>query len=581
MKLLIRDYVASLKEREELDAILPDLLSELGFNVISRPGRGTAQRGVDVAAVGKDAKGRQKLYLFTVKPGDLTRQEWDGNSQKLRSSLNEIMDEYIPARIPATHRALKIVIVLCFGGDVHEGARSLVTQFTKRHTKGKISFEEWNGDKIAELLLTGVLREELLSKPLRSSFQKAVAMADQPEIAHEHFARLVDALRTGIKTEKDAVRAARQMYICLWVLFVWARDIDNLDAPYRGSELVLLNLWEMVKPFIGKKTANARALVSVVQHAINLHIQIGAQLLDNKILNNADRRNALSVAVATRTSVDVNLKMFDMLGRLAMTGHWMVWASSLGGSISPSHQTALDRMVENGMKMIKNNPVLFLPLKDEQAIEVALFLMFAVRSGTFNRDIHAWLHEMGQRLDIAVRSNGRYPCGFTDYQDLIDHPKNRSEEYRKEALAGSILIPLLVAWLAAFKDRSVLETLTELKASHLQNCTLQLWLPEKESENHLYLNDEMHGVVLTDLPLENDGAELLQTIVEACDANDGFAALSANLSGYWPVVLTACRYYRLPIPPQFWITALVAPTSAASTDAGAKPANAADLKSAS
>src|SRR5258706_2763147 len=342
MKLLIRDYVASLKERQELDAILPDLLSELGFNVISRPGRGTAQRGVDVAAVGKDAKGNQRVYLFTVKPGDLTRQEWDGNSQKLRSSLNEIIDEYIPARIPAAYRGLKIVIVLCFGGDVHESARSLVTQFTKRHTKGKISFEEWNGDKIAELLLTGVLREELLPKPLRSSFQKAVAMVDQPEIAYEHVARLLNALRTGVKTQKGTVRAARQMYICLWVLFVWARDIDNLDAPYRASELVLLNLWEMVKPFIGKKTANARAVVIVVQHAINLHIQIGALLMDHKILPHADRRNALSVAVATRTSVDVNLKMFDMLGRLAMTGHWMVWASSLGSSIDPGVKAALE-----------------------------------------------------------------------------------------------------------------------------------------------------------------------------------------------------------------------------------------------
>jgi hypothetical protein len=579
MKLLIRDYVGSLKEREELDAILPDLLSELGFNVISRPGRGTAQRGVDVAAIGKDAKGKQKVYLFSVKPGDLTRQEWDGNSQKLRSSLNEIIDEYIPARIPAAYRGLKIVIVLCFGGDVHESARSLVTQFTKRHTKGKISFEEWNGDKIAELLLTGVLREELLPKPLRSSFQKAVAMVDQPEIAYEHFARLLNSIRTGVKTENDAVRAARQMYICLWVLFVWARDIDNLDAPYLASELALLNLWEMVKPFIGKKTANARAVVTVVQHVINLHIQIGALLMNNKILPHADRRNALSCAVLTRTSVDVNLKMFDMLGRLAMTGHWMVWASSLSGSLNPDLQAALDRMVKAGMQLINNNPALFLPLQDEQAIEVALFLMFAVRSGAFGRDIHFWLHEMGQRLDIAVRSNGRYPCRFTDYKDLIDHPKNGSDEYRKDALAGSVLIPLLAAWLAAFKDRSLLERLTALKVSHLQDCTLQLWLPEKESENHLYLNDEMHGAALADLPLGEDGSELLQTIAEACDANDGFTALSANLSGYWPVVLTACRHYRLPVPPQFWIAALVPPTSVASPTVGAEPADAPDPKS--
>jgi hypothetical protein len=82
------------------------------------------------------------------------------------------------------------------------------------------------------------------------------------------------------------------------VLFVWARDIDNLDAPYRASELALLNLWEMVKPFIGKKTANARAVVTVVGHAIKLYIQIATLLMDQKILPNTDRRNALSVAVA-------------------------------------------------------------------------------------------------------------------------------------------------------------------------------------------------------------------------------------------------------------------------------------------
>lgn len=40
MKLLLSDYVGSLKERGELDAILPDLLSELGFHVIGARGDG-------------------------------------------------------------------------------------------------------------------------------------------------------------------------------------------------------------------------------------------------------------------------------------------------------------------------------------------------------------------------------------------------------------------------------------------------------------------------------------------------------------------------------------------------------------
>lgn len=93
MKLILKEYLSSLRERGELDAILPDLLSQLGLNVYSRPGRGTRQDGVDVGAVGSLDDGPEKVYLFSIKPGDLTRKGWDGDSvQSLRPSLNEIID---------------------------------------------------------------------------------------------------------------------------------------------------------------------------------------------------------------------------------------------------------------------------------------------------------------------------------------------------------------------------------------------------------------------------------------------------------------------------------------------------------
>jgi len=54
---------------------------------------------------------------------------------------------------------------------------------------------------------------------------------------------------------------------------------------------------------------------------------------------------------------------------------------------------------------------------------------------------------------------------------------------------------------------------------------------------------------------------LLRTIADACSQAKGFEELSANKSGYWPVILTACRHYRLPVPPQFWI-AMIRPVTA-------------------
>ena len=127
MKLVIREYLASLKERDELDAVLPDLLTELGFTVYSRPARGTRQYGVDVAAVGPGQDGILRVHLFSVKSGDLDRNEWNTASpQSLRPSLDEILDHYIATRIPPEYANLPIAICLTFGGAIDEQVRDFV-----------------------------------------------------------------------------------------------------------------------------------------------------------------------------------------------------------------------------------------------------------------------------------------------------------------------------------------------------------------------------------------------------------------------------------------------------------------------
>jgi hypothetical protein len=59
--------------------------------------------------------------------------------------------------------------------------------------------------------------------------------------------------------------------------------------------------------------------------------------------------------------------------------------------------------------------------------------------------------------------------------------------------------------------------------------------------------------------LTDDGAALMATLKVAVDNSDGFSNLSAFRAAYFPVLLMACRHYRLPLPPQFWIGAILPP----------------------
>jgi hypothetical protein len=560
VKLIVRQYLASLKERGELDTILPDLLSSLGLTVYSRPGRGTTQHGVDIAAVGKLDDGEEKIFLLSVKQGNLTRQDWNGPPQALRPSLDDILDVYIPNKIPKRYKHLKIAICLCFGGDMQEQVRDSVEGYIRKNTTSKVSFEVWNGDEIAGLILRGILREEILPKSHRSSFQKAVALVDEPDAAYNHFADLVRQLRSSMRPTMEArVTVARQLNICLWILFVWARDIDNVEAPYRSSELSLLAVWDLLRPLIERKGKHRKAIIAALHQLINLHLTIASEFLERKIFHHVDVRHGLSMAVASHNAVDVNLRLFDLLGRIAMTGLWLYWLISRHEKVTEQLQHGIAMWAENGFKLIDNNPSLFLPLTDDQSIDVTLFLVLAANTGPYEQRIARWLHEMVGRLNYAVRAHGRYPCVFNDYKDLINHPREKTDTYRVEATAGSTLVPLLAAWLTALGDSQALRTLVDLKKAELAHCTLQLWLPDKTSDEKLYCGEREHGISLCDLPLSESGKELLEAISEGCRMQSEFSELSASKLDYWPVVLLACRHYRFPVPPQYWIDLLSFP----------------------
>ncbi len=123
MKIILKEYLASLKERGDLDkSVLPNLLSEIGLLVLNVPMIGTRQNGVDIAAVGK-VKGEDKqryLYLFCIKAGNVTRRDWEVSEQSVRPELNEIKDVYLRSNVAQEYVDLPVKICLCCGGDLEE-----------------------------------------------------------------------------------------------------------------------------------------------------------------------------------------------------------------------------------------------------------------------------------------------------------------------------------------------------------------------------------------------------------------------------------------------------------------------------
>jgi len=557
MKLIIKQYLESLKEREELDAILPDLLSQMGLNVFSRPGRGSRQYGVDVAAVGSIDGGPIKVYLFSIKSGNLNRAAWDGDSnQSLRPSLNEILDVYIPNHLPSEHRDKDIVICICVGGDIQEQVRPQVEGYTNENKRDGLVFEEWNGDKLAELIEKYFLREDLLPKDARPKLRKSLALLDEPEASFRHFSDLITSLSSVEQIiDKQRIMSVRQIYICLWVLFTWSRDEDNLESAYLSSERALLYAWELSKESFTKGSKTDKSIQLAFTAILNLYQLISIQYLSEKILPHTDKRDGLSSAVRSSSPLDVNLKLFDVLGRLAIAGIWSHWNGQMFGKDDKERQEqclqeiqVITQAIKN---LISNNPTLFMPFKDDQTIDISIALLFLSFEDSNENDMAAWLSEILNRSIFSYECDGHFPCILRSYRALLEHPKHGNKDYREEVTSGSILYPTIALWAALLKKEELYVRVRKAKANHFMHCNFQLWYPDETSERHLYTNSDAHGFVLSNVPVDLPVKECLEIIWNECENEEYFNNLSSQKNGLWPLILVACRHYRIPVTPQF------------------------------
>lgn len=557
MKLILRQYLADLREREELDAILPALLSEIGFNVISRPRRGTRQMGVDVAAVGDDPDdaNRRKLFLFVVKRGDIRRGDWNSGPQAVRQSLDDIQDGYIPHRIAEQHRHLPVAVCVCMGGNLGEDVQATWAGYVAARTNERLCFRMWNGDTLATLLQSGVLRGQLVDVDVRGDFERSVAMAGHPEVSYMFFRKLTDGLLTRTVEDGDDISKLRQVYVCLWVLFVWARSGNNLEAPYRASEYALLRMWGYCRASAVDGTLGDAA-TDVFNETIALHIAIGEELLGAKVAAYAARPFALSAAVASHSAVDVNLALFELLGRVSLAGLWRHWqsrgaAEAGDGEVAEALAGERDKFLGIAIAMVNSNTSLKSPIRDDFAIEIAMLMRLALACGTVKK-VGSYVVAVACRVMYSTLRGGAYPTTAAEYAELVGHPAESSDEYFRENTRGSVLYPLLVAWLNRLGETEVRDSLVSMIANRLGHTTQQVWVPDADTDDRLWGGRKDHGVGIPRVPLCEEPDRYDAFLGRVASDHTALEAMSTTRLGLWPIFLTACRHFRLPLPPQLW-----------------------------
>lgn len=556
MKLIVRDYLKSLKEDGELDRLLVDLLSQMGLEVQGSPMKGVVQSGVDLWAVGKlPEDDEESIYLVSVKRGNLTRDNWDSGKQAMRPSLNEILDDFIPHHIPKHLADKRIVVCIAIGGEIESNVQRHVKGFIEKaeNDHPRLRVQKWTGDFISGLICQHLLNAKLFCGDGQRLLFRALAMVQEPDAALNSFRQFVSRLFQDTSTRSGWTRNARAGILSLAILGQYCQDANNLEASFQGAEHFQLLLWKHVKLAQEKNLAGENEIRSVLNSALQV-IRVCQERYLAKFAELSGGRYHLSLVVPGHSILNVNLRLFDLLGRAASFGlasvFWLQLLERSGDDGISTAKLLVDQLREFVREMIKNNPTLQYPICDDFCIEVSLAARFLCVTGEYKL-LHWWLFHIVDNMHLRMKLGQPFMSVFKDYPRLVAFFRN-PDSFKKTALPSSEMIPTIAVISMALGFSDIYVALREVVLKYLPATDLQLWYPADDSEEHFFSGGTMHGRQLVSLPLD-EPSRFLETVVHECEESP--FSLSCNSIAPW-FAFASCRLHRIPVPIHFWVQLL-------------------------
>ncbi|MEM9272031.1 MAG: hypothetical protein AAGA80_03560 [Cyanobacteria bacterium P01_F01_bin.143] len=557
MKLVIREYLSMLKESGELEVLLPDLLLAMGIAPLSKAQGGVRQYGVDIAARGIDPDDNvDKLFLLTVKQGNLSRNNWDsGKKQDVRPSLNEIEDVYLTKSIDEEHKDLIKKIIVCCNGDIKQDVEQNWLGYKEKHIEPGIEFDFWGADKISLMIEKYLLDEYLFPEQSRKYLRKTIALADQNEDPQYFYTLIEETLFSkNISKSKDKARKERSkalsiLNLSLNIVFHWCSEANNLKPALLCAERSILRTWEwLIKNNLMKKPSIMKKYRQIISTYINI---IGAFI--NKIKPYCFVKHGL-FGWAEAEEIEYPLRTFEIIGILGSYG-MLNWNLALlvkddnSKNILSNEILATADILES---LIRNNPSAYTPLYDRHANDIALGLII-LRLANKIDCAQYWLNMLGRRICQGYQISRHFPIHTNSYNDLVNMTVEKSFS-KDKLMKASTIIPLLADWYAILDFSEEYKEFQKVVNSVFPNTNFMQWFPDETTDNFFYsTNAGYKSGVGTGLLIHKSIDDIKKRIVKLQETNfDNYQKVSCIAYGRFSLAAITSRHFQTPLIPFLW-----------------------------
>lgn len=559
LALVIAEYLRTLKERDELDRLMPDLLVEMGYVPIARPQTGNRQFGVDIACRGINQETQQaELLLLVIKQKDIGRTEWNGSDQAIRPSLDEILDAYLHSHVEAEDVGKPVRIVVVTNGELKQTIQANWSGYVNDQ-RDRALIEFWGLDKLATLIENHLLDEHIFHDEDRRDLRRALALAGDVEYDQRDLHRLM--LRTlgltpeGVpdesnKSKKDLLKALRVVNFAAHAFASWAlRDGDGRQA-LRAMERTLLWSWHRVRAW--QDWASDHDMLMALGRIWQGYQGVGRQYFE-KLQAHCYAENGLLGYASD--SAELSVVAFEQIGIFATIG--LTQALSVGGADEQQAvQQANAKVVAGALaSLIASNGICSSPCFDRHSQDIVLGMLLLVLTG-HREQAQEWLRTLVRNIDYAFKVKRYVPIGSDSIDDLADIGGWHSGQAADELMRTSWMMAVLAGLCAVLKlDDSYGAVRQGLTQDYPDTCA-QLWHPDASIHEHLYFREAQHCSGASEAPihLPENMAEWLahmRVIVESEHGKECLQTMACK-AGLSAIDLIACRHFGTPVAPAFW-----------------------------
>jgi len=471
--IIVREYLESLKEDRELDALFPILLEVMGYQIISTPKetKGFQQYGKDVIAVGTDeADDLRKRFYFEIKGGEdknITPTNFN-KDDGIRMSIQEAKDRPFSDVSHSEFNHLPVKIVLVHNGIMKESVREAFDGFISREFPGNdparkktigerigkvfgtktptaaFQFERWDIHRLTELFSEKLFNEYLLTDDAAvQHFKKVLLLLNTPGNDQGDFRQLIDHI--FLKAGNYAAMGKRQrmllsetLKLISFIVQSYATEAGNLEPARLCLNYAVIAYWKWLLENDMEKDSEA------VRNFKN-YLLTYRRFLDEyfaRTLPVAKLKKGLwSPSGGRYEQVGYPVRLMAYLG--ALVNYFdLVRALPKDGDPTPVMQ------MNDLITVLKTNDAALRPLLDNHSIPLVATLDFMIRENR-HADAITLLKNVWVAILMAWRAFERLPDGSNSLKNVMTLmlSQKKSVYYADQT---SHLLAILLEYFAVF-----------------------------------------------------------------------------------------------------------------------------------